>query len=55
MNHRKYSTSLFFFLNSAPQCPFPDAWLGDALDHAWFDFVWVQFYNNVREAEFECA
>ncbi|SAM08151.1 hypothetical protein [Absidia glauca] len=35
-----------YYISGAPQCPFPDAWLGDALDHAWFDFVWVQFYNN---------
>ncbi|KAI8334772.1 glycoside hydrolase superfamily, partial [Chlamydoabsidia padenii] len=46
MRKHYFQYSLFFFLTSAPQCPFPDAWLGDALDHSWFDFVWVQFYNN---------
>ncbi|KAJ2554371.1 Chitinase 2 [Coemansia sp. RSA 1933] len=34
-------------ITGAPQCPFPDTYLGDALDNGWFDAVWVQFYNNV--------
>ncbi|KAF5451674.1 hypothetical protein F2P56_026764 [Juglans regia] len=34
------------YLSAAPQCPFPDAWIGNALKTGLFDFVWVQFYNN---------
>ncbi|CAM8896046.1 unnamed protein product [Rhodiola kirilowii] len=34
------------YLTAAPQCPFPDAWIGDALTTGLFDYVWVQFYNN---------
>ncbi|KAH6833877.1 chitinase A [Perilla frutescens var. hirtella] len=34
------------YLSAAPQCPFPDAWIGGALQTGLFDFVWVQFYNN---------
>ncbi|KAL2332376.1 hypothetical protein Fmac_019957 [Flemingia macrophylla] len=34
------------YLSAAPQCPFPDANLGSALDTGLFDYVWVQFYNN---------
>ncbi|KAJ8765955.1 hypothetical protein K2173_020471 [Erythroxylum novogranatense] len=34
------------FLTAAPQCPFPDAWVGNALKTGLFDYVWVQFYNN---------
>ncbi|KGN56471.1 acidic endochitinase [Cucumis sativus] len=34
------------FITAAPQCPFPDAWIGNALTTGLFDFVWVQFYNN---------
>lgn len=34
------------YLSAAPQCPFPDAWLGKALKTGLFDYVWVQFYNN---------
>ncbi|KAH1032679.1 hypothetical protein J1N35_044853 [Gossypium stocksii] len=34
------------YLTAAPQCPFPDAWIGDALKTDLFDYVWVQFYNN---------
>ncbi|KAG6397449.1 hypothetical protein SASPL_143616 [Salvia splendens] len=33
-------------LSAAPQCPFPDAWIGEALQKGLFDYVWVQFYNN---------
>ncbi|GLT35847.1 hypothetical protein SLA2020_102640 [Shorea laevis] len=34
------------YLTAAPQCPFPDAHLGTALNTGLFDYVWVQFYNN---------
>uniref|UniRef100_A0A7N0UUN7 GH18 domain-containing protein n=1 Tax=Kalanchoe fedtschenkoi TaxID=63787 RepID=A0A7N0UUN7_KALFE len=34
------------YLTAAPQCPLPDAWIGDALTTGLFDYVWVQFYNN---------
>ncbi|KAH7673745.1 chitinase protein [Dioscorea alata] len=34
------------YLSAAPQCPYPDAWMGKALDTGLFDYVWVQFYNN---------
>ncbi|KAM7276153.1 hypothetical protein ACFE04_018019 [Oxalis oulophora] len=34
------------YLTAAPQCPFPDAWIGNALKSGLFDNVWVQFYNN---------
>ncbi|KAI4314172.1 hypothetical protein L6164_027107 [Bauhinia variegata] len=33
-------------ITAAPQCPFPDAWIGNALKTGLFDYVWVQFYNN---------
>ncbi|GMN44484.1 hypothetical protein TIFTF001_013673 [Ficus carica] len=34
------------YLSAAPQCPFPDHFLGKALNTGLFDYVWVQFYNN---------
>lgn len=34
------------YLTAAPQCPFPDRFLGNALETGLFDYVWVQFYNN---------
>ncbi|GLJ21050.1 hypothetical protein SUGI_0384570 [Cryptomeria japonica] len=34
------------FLSAAPQCPYPDAYLGSALRMELFDYVWIQFYNN---------
>ncbi|KAJ1298538.1 hypothetical protein BS78_01G461100 [Paspalum vaginatum] len=33
-------------LTAAPQCPYPDASLGQALQTGQFDVVWIQFYNN---------
>ncbi|CAI9764176.1 unnamed protein product [Fraxinus pennsylvanica] len=43
----KYSTrSKKVYLTAAPQCPFPDTWVGGALKTGLFDYVWVQFYNN---------
>ncbi|KAL5571510.1 hypothetical protein UlMin_021107 [Ulmus minor] len=46
-NLKKYSKGgKKVYLSAAPQCPFPDAWIGDALKTGLFDFVWVQFYNN---------
>ncbi|KAF9452542.1 glycoside hydrolase family 18 protein [Macrolepiota fuliginosa MF-IS2] len=38
-----------YYLTAAPQCPFPDAKVGDALNNADFDAVYVQFYNNYCE------
>ncbi|KAJ3484498.1 hypothetical protein NLI96_g5610 [Meripilus lineatus] len=35
-----------YYITAAPQCPFPDAYIGDALNQASFDAVYVQFYNN---------
>nr|ABL74451.1 class III chitinase [Casuarina glauca] len=34
------------YLTAAPQCPFPDTWIENALKTGLFDYVWVQFYNN---------
>ncbi|CAK7348789.1 unnamed protein product [Dovyalis caffra] len=39
------------YLTAAPQCPFPDDWLDDALATGLFDYVYIQFYNN-RPCEF---
>lgn len=35
-----------FYLTAAPQCVFPDAAVGAALNAVAFDFVMIQFYNN---------
>ncbi|KAF9970157.1 Chitinase 1 [Actinomortierella ambigua] len=40
------SSSKSFYITAAPQCPYPDHALSAALNAAWFDLVWVQFYNN---------
>ncbi|KAI8386840.1 glycoside hydrolase superfamily [Blakeslea trispora] len=36
-----------YYISAAPQCPFPDYYVGDVLDNTWVDFVMIQFYNNV--------
>ncbi|KAF8807244.1 glycoside hydrolase [Phlegmacium glaucopus] len=38
-----------YYVTGAPQCPLPDQELGNALDNAFFDAVYVQFYNNFCE------
>ncbi|AQZ12589.1 CTS1 (YLR286C) [Zygosaccharomyces parabailii] len=35
-----------FYLSAAPQCPYPDASVGNLLDEADIDFAFIQFYNN---------
>ncbi|KAI0688227.1 glycoside hydrolase [Cytidiella melzeri] len=35
-----------YFITGAPQCPFPDAYLGSLINSVAFDAVYVQFYNN---------
>ncbi|TFK54271.1 hypothetical protein OE88DRAFT_1717499 [Heliocybe sulcata] len=35
-----------YHIAAAPQYPYPDAYIGDALNAASFDAVYVQFYNN---------
>ena len=44
--HFAEEPSRTFYISGAPQCPIPDAQLGDAIANAAFDFVWVQFYNT---------
>ncbi|KAH9847252.1 glycoside hydrolase [Lenzites betulinus] len=36
----------YYYITAAPQCPYPDAYIGAALNEAPFDAVYVQFYNN---------
>lgn len=35
-----------FYLTAAPQCVYPDAAVGAALNAVSFDFLMIQFYNN---------
>ncbi|ORZ05904.1 glycoside hydrolase superfamily, partial [Lobosporangium transversale] len=44
-SHKRY------FISAAPQCPFPDAFLGETLQTTWVDMVFVQFYNNYCGAQ----
>lgn len=46
LSERSQSSRKKVYLTAAPQCPFPDNNLKEALSTGLFDFVWVQFYNN---------
>jgi len=39
-------TSKRYFISGAPQCVIPDAHFADLVSSAWFDFLFVQFYNT---------
>ncbi|KAI8318010.1 glycoside hydrolase [Martensiomyces pterosporus] len=45
-SHYASDPSKQYYITSAPQCPYPDAYIGSTLNSAWFDMVFVQFYNN---------
>ncbi|KAA8530200.1 hypothetical protein F0562_004909 [Nyssa sinensis] len=48
---KKYSSAKKVYLTAAPQCPFPDVYMGKALATRLFDYIWMQFYNNYCEYE----
>ncbi|KAL6454840.1 CHT1 Chitinase 1 [Candida maltosa Xu316] len=45
---RKYFStgSKPYYLSAAPQCPYPDASVGDLMSQVDLDFAFIQFYNN---------
>ncbi|KAG2224362.1 hypothetical protein INT45_006762, partial [Circinella minor] len=45
-DHYDSDSSKNYYISAAPQCLYPDEYLSETLNSAWFDFVWVQFYNN---------
>jgi len=40
------NASKTYYVTGAPQCPFPDAYLGSTINTVGFDALYVQFYNN---------
>ncbi|XP_042480580.1 acidic endochitinase-like [Macadamia integrifolia] len=34
------------YLTAAPQCPYPDRYLGRSINTGLFDYVWIQYYDN---------
>lgn len=40
-----------YYISAAPQCPYPDASVGDLLANADVDFAFIQFYNNYCSVE----
>lgn len=45
-NNFPTDTSKSYYISGAPVCGLPDAHLSFAIQYAWFDFIFVQFYNN---------
>lgn len=45
-DHYKEDSSKSYYVSAAPQCVYPDASLGDALDNSNIDYAFIQFYNN---------
>jgi chitinase len=39
-------TSKKYYLSGAPQCVLPDAHFTNIINNAWFDFLFIQFYNT---------
>lgn len=37
-----------YYLSAAPQCIVPDAHFSTVMNQAWFDFMFIQFYNTAR-------
>lgn len=35
-----------YFISGAPQCVVPDTHLAEPIENAWFDFLFIQFYNT---------
>ncbi|KAK9687388.1 Chitinase 2, partial [Basidiobolus ranarum] len=45
-SHYEEDRNRKYLIAAAPQCVYPDAQLSSTLNNAWFDLVFVQFYNN---------
>ncbi|KAK5133432.1 hypothetical protein LTR08_007771 [Meristemomyces frigidus] len=39
-------TSKSYYISGAPQCTLPDSHYTTVMANAWFDFMWIQFYNT---------
>ncbi|SGZ58721.1 CIC11C00000004933 [Sungouiella intermedia] len=44
--HFSADSSKSYYLSASPQCPYPDASVGDVLANVPLDYAFVQFYNN---------
>ncbi|KAJ7312596.1 glycoside hydrolase family 18 protein [Mycena albidolilacea] len=48
--HANLNSIASYYLTAAPQCPYPDAWVGCALNTVPFDAVYVQFYKKITNS-----
>lgn len=47
LRERAQNSTNKLYVTAAPQCPFPDAYIGQALNAASFDAVYVQFCTSL--------
>jgi chitinase len=52
-DHYKSDSRKKYYLTAAPICPFQDNILQRALSTGLFDYVWIQFYNQVNNCNFD--
>lgn len=46
--HFATDTSKKYYISAAPQCPYPDSFIGSSLNGAKFDMVYIQFCKFSR-------
>lgn len=44
--HFTENPSKTYLISGAPQCPLPEVNMGEMINAAKFDILWIQFYNN---------
>ncbi|KAJ6596388.1 glycoside hydrolase superfamily [Mycena vulgaris] len=47
------NTRKHYYLTAAPQCPFPDTFVGSAINTIGFDAIYVQFYKEEEDWNFD--
>ncbi|PNX74468.1 acidic endochitinase-like protein [Trifolium pratense] len=52
-DHYKSDSRKKYYLTAAPMCPFQDNILQRALSTGLFDYVWIQFYNQANNCNFD--
>jgi chitinase len=52
-DHYKSDSRKKYYLTAAPMCPFQDNILQRELSTGLFDYVWIQFYNQVNNCNFD--
>jgi chitinase len=49
--HYDADTSKKYYVSAAPQCPYPDSYIGTSLNGAQFDMVYIQFCKSAPKLQ----